>query len=189
MVNELYHNGVKGQRWGHRNGPPYPLNAEGKEALKDQKKKLDDKSREDYKMHKAYNRQRAHRAVRRDVATAMIAGGALGVALGGPAAGLGSMLTSGLATTAFSTAVNSGRNIVNNRKYKQMLLSDNNFKSAAKKGSKLVDSAREKELQKFLKEYENSEVAKIDEAAAKERAKDPVNEYYLQKEFSRINKK
>lgn len=23
--NELYHHGILGQRWGHRNGPPYPL--------------------------------------------------------------------------------------------------------------------------------------------------------------------
>ena len=23
--NELYHHGIKGQRWGKRNGPPYPL--------------------------------------------------------------------------------------------------------------------------------------------------------------------
>lgn len=25
MNNELYHHGILGQRWGHRNGPPYPL--------------------------------------------------------------------------------------------------------------------------------------------------------------------
>lgn len=25
--NELYHHGILGQRWGHRNGPPYPLDA------------------------------------------------------------------------------------------------------------------------------------------------------------------
>lgn len=26
----LYHHGIRGQRWGHRNGPPYPLNASAK---------------------------------------------------------------------------------------------------------------------------------------------------------------
>lgn len=35
--NELYHHGVKGQEWGVRNGPPYPLNATGKALLKQQK--------------------------------------------------------------------------------------------------------------------------------------------------------
>ena len=27
-ADELYHHGIKGQRWGVRNGPPYPLNAQ-----------------------------------------------------------------------------------------------------------------------------------------------------------------
>lgn len=30
---ELYHHGVKGQKWGVRNGPPYPLDrSDGKEV-------------------------------------------------------------------------------------------------------------------------------------------------------------
>lgn len=28
-MNELYHHGIKGQKWGERNGPPYPLNTKG----------------------------------------------------------------------------------------------------------------------------------------------------------------
>ena len=27
--NELCHHGIKGQKWGKRNGPPYPLDAKG----------------------------------------------------------------------------------------------------------------------------------------------------------------
>ena len=37
-TNELYHHGVTGMEWGKRNGPPYPLNAEGKAELRQQKK-------------------------------------------------------------------------------------------------------------------------------------------------------
>lgn len=33
MRNELYHHGIKGQRWGVRNGPPYPLNAQTHAAV------------------------------------------------------------------------------------------------------------------------------------------------------------
>ena len=29
-INELYHHGIKGQKWGVRNGPPYPLNSNGR---------------------------------------------------------------------------------------------------------------------------------------------------------------
>lgn len=36
---DLQHHGVQGQEWGHRNGPPYPLNIQGKAALQKQKKK------------------------------------------------------------------------------------------------------------------------------------------------------
>lgn len=31
-TNELYHNGIKGQKWGERNGPPYPLNPSDRSA-------------------------------------------------------------------------------------------------------------------------------------------------------------
>lgn len=31
-TSELYHHGIKGQKWGVRNGPPYPLNASDKSA-------------------------------------------------------------------------------------------------------------------------------------------------------------
>lgn len=36
--NELYHHGKEGMRWGIRNGPPYPLNKEGKARLEKQRK-------------------------------------------------------------------------------------------------------------------------------------------------------
>lgn len=48
MQNELYHHGVEGMSWGKRNGPPYPLNVEGRVSLRKQilrkkkKQKADD---------------------------------------------------------------------------------------------------------------------------------------------------
>ena len=148
-MSELYHHGMKGMHWGKRNGPPYPLEGEGKAALKEQRqeqketrnKKLDPKSKAEYEMYKAYNKQRAKKAVRRDVTVAMIGGGAIGTAIGGPAGGLGSMLASGLATTAFSSAVNTGRNIVNNSKYKNMLLDSQEFKAYSEKGKQMITKA------------------------------------------------
>ena len=38
-TNEIYHHGVLGMSWGKRNGPPYPLDAQGKAALKAQRRK------------------------------------------------------------------------------------------------------------------------------------------------------
>lgn len=32
IASELYHHGIKGQKWGARNGPPYPLNSSDKSA-------------------------------------------------------------------------------------------------------------------------------------------------------------
>ena len=31
-LNAIYHHGIKGQQWGVRNGPPYPLGAGAKSA-------------------------------------------------------------------------------------------------------------------------------------------------------------
>lgn len=51
MQNELYHHGVEGMSWGKRNGPPYPLNVEGRASLRKQilrkkkKQKTDDVKR------------------------------------------------------------------------------------------------------------------------------------------------
>ena len=36
-ANSLEHHGVKGQKWGERNGPPYPLDTASREKLEKQK--------------------------------------------------------------------------------------------------------------------------------------------------------
>lgn len=51
MSSELYHHGILGQKWGKRNGPPYPLSA-GKHSASEKKagweKSLDNKNAEPY---------------------------------------------------------------------------------------------------------------------------------------------
>lgn len=39
MNNELYHHGIEGQRWGRRNGPPYPLSKAENRAIRRQAKR------------------------------------------------------------------------------------------------------------------------------------------------------
>lgn len=150
-TNEIYHHGVSGMKWGKHNGPPYPLDAQGKAALKQQKRKFKDLSyneKEDYKSHKTYNKIRAHKAVKRDVAIATLGGAAVGFATGGPVGALGTMLGSSLATTAVSSAVNAGRNAVSNSKYKKMLLNSSEFQDAVKKGNNVLKQASEAKSEK-----------------------------------------
>lgn len=39
-MSELYHHGIKGQEWGDRNGPPYPLDSNASVQAKKKKKSL-----------------------------------------------------------------------------------------------------------------------------------------------------
>lgn len=43
MRNELYHHGIEGQRWGVRNGPPYPIQKQKKSTIKIAKPTLADR--------------------------------------------------------------------------------------------------------------------------------------------------
>lgn len=47
-IDELYHHGVKGQQWGVQNGPPYPLNQQGKNELR----RISDSTNEYLKLEK-----------------------------------------------------------------------------------------------------------------------------------------
>ena len=46
-MSELYHHGVRGQKWGKRNGPPYPLNEQGQTKLR--KQRMDSYGDKDHK--------------------------------------------------------------------------------------------------------------------------------------------
>lgn len=39
MDNTLAHHGIKGQEWGKRNGPPYPLDSEGKKEFQENRER------------------------------------------------------------------------------------------------------------------------------------------------------
>lgn len=52
QIDELYHHGVKGQEWGVKNGPPYPLDAKGR-SLKKQQKLMKKQQKDSEKLEKA----------------------------------------------------------------------------------------------------------------------------------------
>lgn len=49
----LIHHGIEGQKWGHRNGPPYPLSAQQKKVLNfgEDKKTTSDLTNEELKRY------------------------------------------------------------------------------------------------------------------------------------------
>lgn len=59
---ELCHHGVKGQAWGVTNGPPYPLNGEGKKEFKENKKILKSKEAQTLREKAAARHGKAEKA-------------------------------------------------------------------------------------------------------------------------------
>jgi hypothetical protein len=141
--NELNHHGIQGQKWGRRRyqNPDGTLTAEGRIRYNHDgtKRKLDYRHKENHKMHKKYNRDRAKKAIYRDTAIGMIAGTAAGAVYAGPMGALVGMFGAGLGTEAVSAVANFGRNIVSNSKYKKVQLADQ--AGLVKEGKKWVESA------------------------------------------------
>lgn len=57
MNNELQHHGILGQKWGKRNGPPYPLSASKSASIKKRRKKTDDDSEKEDRKKAMKNRR------------------------------------------------------------------------------------------------------------------------------------
>lgn len=53
MSNELQHHGILGQKWGKRNGPPYPLSGSKKSSHKKSHDESDEKKPENKKENKS----------------------------------------------------------------------------------------------------------------------------------------
>ena len=133
MNNELYHHGVSGMKWGKRNGPPYPLNAEGKADLRAQKKAARAENKElasqvkksqVYKNNKMMNQMRAKKRVHRDTAIGGLASAAVGFAAGGPVGAAAGIIGGALVSSIASSTVNKGRQIYENSKFKNMKVSE-----------------------------------------------------------------
>lgn len=132
-TNELYHHGVSGQKWGKKNGPPYPLNAEGKADLRAQKKaaRAENKELEKqvkksqvYKNNKMMNQIRAKKRVKRDTAIGGLASAAVGFAAGGPVGAAAGIVGGALVSSIASSTINKGRQIYENSKFKNMKVSE-----------------------------------------------------------------
>lgn len=63
MENELYHHGVIGMKWGKHNGPPYPLDAAGKEQLRQQKR--EERAAKEAEKNESVGRERLENRIKR----------------------------------------------------------------------------------------------------------------------------
>lgn len=159
MNNELYHHGVSGMKWGKRNGPPYPLNAEGKADLRAQKKAARVENKElgkqvkesqVYKNNKMMNQMRAKKRVQRDTAIGGLASAAVGFAAGGPVGAAAGIIGGALVSSIASSTVNKGRQIYENSKFKNMKISE-----LKEKRVYVPESDKYKELLQKAKDYDS----------------------------------
>lgn len=58
MTNELYHHGIKGQKWGDKNGPPYPLSASS-HSLSEKKEGTKGWTKKAKAEHKSYGKSKS----------------------------------------------------------------------------------------------------------------------------------
>lgn len=163
MNNELYHHGVSGMKWGKRNGPPYPLNAEGKADLRAQKKAARAENKElasqvkksqVYKNNKMMNQMRAKKRVQRDTAIGGLASAAVGFAAGGPVGAAAGIIGGALVSSIASSTVNKGRQIYENSKFKNMKVSELKEK---KENAKEFAKKSEAQILKEYKDFQNFE--------------------------------
>lgn len=97
-TNSLEHHGVEGQKWGKRNGPPYPLDTTGREKLKRQKEALKNNAA----VYDMYSEEAAHMAVSSGAIMGLIVGGMTAV-YGAPALAIPvAALAAGTAETALA---------------------------------------------------------------------------------------
>lgn len=129
--NYLEHHGVDGQKWGKRNGPPYPLNSEGKASLKKQRKaeKLNTENKLAYEQYKYAGRANTAYNVKVAGRVAAPVGGVIGAGIGSTIGPEGTILgtlagvaIADLGASATSGIINLGMNAVRNSKYKKDLL-------------------------------------------------------------------
>ena len=206
MQNELYHHGVSGMKWGKRNGPPYPLDAEGKADLRAQKKAARAENKElasqvkksqVYKNNKMMNQMRAKKRVHRDTAIGGLASAAVGFAAGGPVGAAAGIIGGALVSSIASSTVNKGRQIYENSKFKNMKVSElkekkENAKEYAKKSEAQI-LKEYKDFQNFEKEIQQEwdKEHNISKSQRKEinKANREMDDFYRRKRENAIKKR
>lgn len=161
--NYLEHHGVDGQKWGKRNGPPYPLNSEGKASLVKQRKaeKLNTENKLKYEQYKYAGRANTAYNVKVAGRVAAPIGGVIGAGIGSTIGPEGTVLgtIAGLAiadlgASATSGIINLGMNAVRNSKYKKALI-----ESQKRTNENLIDDQKRINADKTAAQYKrNTEV-------------------------------
>ena len=121
-VDELMHHGIKGMKWGIRRyqNPDGSLTADGRKRYG--YGTLDEEGKAAYKSYKKTNNELANQATRKAAVGGALLGGAAGLALGGPVGGLIGMVGSMAASSIATASINSGKNFIDNKKYKKALI-------------------------------------------------------------------
>lgn len=182
----LKHHGVLGQKWGKRNGPPYPLDdsiSTGKSLKKQNKKAAKAEAKKVVRLDRGYTNQEIAKTSGKAALKGAALGAAFGFISGGPAGAVASALASGLGSAALTAVVNNVNRARQEKYVKDSVYNALQSEKANVEYNKSLDKAIEEqsnidEVPKSYRDYYTSgrlaEDQKAWEKSSKERlAEDP----------------